>query len=53
MPLMGQDGWALHKERGERGEHEIGHGVGRVLASPQIRHSLTAAAERIEEAIQQ
>jgi hypothetical protein len=48
---MGQEGWTLHKERGERGEHEIGHGVGRVLASPQIRHSLSAAAERIDEAI--
>jgi len=24
MPLMGQDGWALHKERGERGEQNRG-----------------------------
>ncbi len=51
MPLMGQERWTLHEERGERGEREIGHGVGRGLASPQISHALTAATERIEEAV--
>ena len=51
MPLVCQKGRALHEERGERGQREIGHGVGRVPALPLVGQGLAAAAQRIEEAV--
>ncbi|MEA2790654.1 MAG: hypothetical protein QOG73_3060, partial [Acetobacteraceae bacterium] len=52
IPLMGQEGRALHEERGEGGEREIGHAVGRVLAAPPVGQRFAVAAQSGEEAIQ-
>ena len=51
MALAGQEGRALHEERRERGEGEIGHGVCRVQTAPPVGQGLTAAAEGSDEAI--
>jgi hypothetical protein len=51
MPLVGQEGWALHEERGEGGKCEIGHGVDRVLATPPIGQGLAAAAQCGDQAV--
>jgi len=37
MALMCQEGRALHEERGEGGECQIGYRIGRVLATPPVR----------------
>jgi hypothetical protein len=36
MPLMRQEGRALHEERRERSQAEVRHGVGRVLTLPPV-----------------
>ena len=51
MPLVRQEGGALHEERGKRGEREIGHRVGRVLALPPVGQSFAVAAQSREQAI--
>ena len=51
MSLVRQEGGALHEERGKRGEREIGHRVGRVLALPPVGQSFAVAAQRREQAI--
>jgi hypothetical protein len=50
MALVCQEGRALHEERNEVGEREVGHGVGRVPASPPVGQGLVAAAQRGDEA---
>jgi hypothetical protein len=52
MALMGQKGRALHEERGEPGQGEIGHVVRRVQASPLVRQGPAAPTQGIEEAVQ-
>jgi len=37
MALMGQERRALHAEGCERGEREVGHGIGGVLPGPSVR----------------
>jgi hypothetical protein len=51
MPLMGQKGWALQEERRERGQREIRHVVGCVLASPLVGQGPAATAQGIEKAV--
>ena len=51
MPLVCQEGWALHEERGKRGEREIGHRITRVRALPPVGQSLAVAQQRSEKAI--
>jgi hypothetical protein len=52
MALVCQKGWALHEERGEPGQSEIRHVVGRVLAPPLVGQRPAATAQGIEEAVQ-
>lgn len=52
MALVCQKGWALHEERGEPGQSEIRHVVGRVLAPPLVGQRPATTAQRIEEAVQ-
>src|ERR1019366_1489563 len=51
MPLVCQEGRALHEERGKGGQREVGHGVGGVFAPPPVGHGLAATAQRGEETI--
>jgi hypothetical protein len=51
MPLVCQEGRALHEERGKRGESEIGHGVGCVFAPPPVGQGFAATAQRGKETI--
>jgi hypothetical protein len=58
IPLMRQEGRALHEEGSEGGEREIGHGVGGVLAAPPpsraqspVGQGLAIAAQRGKKAI--
>ena len=44
MALMGQERRALHEEGCERGEREVGHGIGCVLPDPWIRQQAATAA---------
>jgi hypothetical protein len=43
MPLMRQEGRALHEERRECGEAEVRHGVGCVLPLPLVGDRQAAA----------
>ena len=52
VALMCQKGRALHEERGERGQREIRHVIGHVLASPLVGQRPAAATEGIEKTIQ-
>jgi hypothetical protein len=52
MALMCQKGRALHEERCEPGQGEIGHVVGRVRASPLVGQGPAATAQGIEQAVQ-
>jgi hypothetical protein len=52
MPPMRQEGWASHEERSERGQSEIRHFVGRVLAPPPVGQGPATTAGRIEKAVQ-
>jgi putative transposase len=51
MPLMCQEGRALHEEGGERRKCEVGHGVACVPAPPLVRRSPAAPAQGIEKAV--
>lgn len=51
MPLMGQEGWALHEERGKCGHAEVGHGVGGVLSLPLVGDRQATAANGSNQAV--
>jgi hypothetical protein len=51
MPLVCQEGRALHEERREPGQGEIGHVVGRVPAPPLVGQGPAATAKGIEKAV--
>jgi hypothetical protein len=51
MALMSQKRRALHEERRERGQGEIGHLVSRILASPLVGQRPAAAAQGIEKTV--
>jgi hypothetical protein len=51
MPLVCQEGRALHEERSKGGESEVGHGIGRVFATPAVRQGLAVTAQRGDQAI--
>jgi hypothetical protein len=51
MPLVSQKRRALHEKRRERGQGEICHVIGRVLASPLIGEGPAATAQGIEKAV--
>ena len=51
MPLVCQEGRALHKEQGKGGEREVGHGIGRVLPAPLVGQGLAEAAKRGDQAV--
>ena len=53
VPLMRQEGGTLHEEGSERGEREIPHRIGRVLAAPPVGQGLAVTAERGDEAIRE
>ncbi len=53
VSLMRQKGWALHEEHRERRHADVAHSIGRVDASPLVRQSVQAAAQRFEQGLEQ
>ena len=51
MPLMRQEGRALHEKRGERRHAEIGHGVDRVPPLPLVGDRQAATANGSDQAV--
>jgi hypothetical protein len=51
MPLVCQKRWALHEERREPGQGEIGHVISRVQTPPLIWQGPAATAKGIEKAV--